>query len=689
MKPLITLLALLLFSPTLARETVHLSPDGSDGADGSAAAPFCTLGRALQCAYAGNGRDTLFILMRAGTYLPEQPIEITRCPARPVVIRGEAGRTVVSGGLTVAGWEPCGGGLWRARVPQMVRYGFTFEQFFVGGRRATPARTPNEGRFLARGSRETVHLPGTPTAFYATQEVFLQPNDFRHLARLSPEEMQDVSVRFYHKWDVTEKRPASLRRDSSSIFFHGLGMKSWNRINKDTRYFLQGFRAALDSPGEWWADRRNGYLYYMPREDEDLRTATCTAPVLSQWLIIRGTPDAPIKDIEFRDIAFRHTGHLLPANGLEPQQAAAEAPAAIELTHAWGIRFTRCTMQHTGAYALWMKQGCRDNTVQQCLLSDLGAGGIKIGMTGMPQDDELFTMRNTVDNCIIRDGGHVMPCGAGVLILHAADNKITHNDISRLRYSSVSVGWTWGYNHTPGATGRVMRRDGSMFYQKTDVVSPATGNLVAYNHIHQIGLGELSDMGAVYTLGESPGTRIINNVIHDVESYGYGGWGLYTDEGSTGIEMRNNLVVSCKSGGFHQHYGRENIVENNIFAFSRDQQLQLTRAEQHQSFRFRHNIILQDEGKTIEGPWEKANIDMGENLYWHTDGTPQFAGHDFAEWERIKDKGSIVADPLFFAPAFGDFRFRSNAAIKRIGFQPFDYSEAGVYGSREWKMEAM
>ncbi|MEX2607190.1 MAG: right-handed parallel beta-helix repeat-containing protein [Kiritimatiellia bacterium] len=83
----------------------------------------------------------------------------------------------------------------------------------------------------------------------------------------------------------------------------------------------------------------------------------------------------------------------------------------------------------------------------------------------------------------------------------------------------------------------------------------------------ETGSGMLSDMGGIYTLGLQTGTVLRNNHIHHIEALSYGAWCIYPDEGSSHLLIENNVCHSTNREIFHQHYGRENIVRNNIFAF--------------------------------------------------------------------------------------------------------------------------
>ena len=193
-------------------------------------------------------------------------------------------------------------------------------------------------------------------------------------------------------------------------------------------------------------------------------------------------------------------------------------------------------------------------------------------------------------------------------------------------------------------------------------------------------------MGGIYTLGPSEGTVVRNNVFHDIYAYSYGGWGLYTDEGSTGILFENNLVYRVKTGGFHQHYGKENVIRNNILAFSKLYQIQATRVEEHLSFTLENNIVYWDSGVLLSGPWDKVRHESRNNCYWEATGKPaDFLGNSLAAWQaKGHEQGSLVADPKFVAPDKGDFRLAADSPALKQGFKPFAYQEAGVYGDEAW-----
>lgn len=670
-----------------AQKTFFVSPTGNDTWTGEQHRPFKTLNRAF--VENENNQDTLYIQVASGDYFLEKPLELSGRLNCPVVVKGDKkNKPRFLGGIKIQQWEKYRNGVYRAYVPEVKRYGYQFEQFFVNGVRAIQARTPDKDWFYVKGYKEYPYVSGGRSANYATQKIIMDKQDLKSLSGLSASELADTRFRFYHKWDITQKEVAYACPDSGFVYFHGGGMKPWNPISEGARYIMYGYKAALDVPGEWYLDKAEGYVYYMPRTGEDLETAECIAPTLHQWIIVKGKSGAILKDIRFENLSFQYAAYSMPKLGDEPMQAAATVEAAIELTHADNVNFVNCEMQHTGGYAIWLKEACTNNTIDHCYIADLGAGGIKIGSPCYTNDSTLISRHNVVNNSIITHAGSELPCGVGVAIFHASDNKVTHNEISDLRYSGVSVGWVWGYNNSYEIWTNILKKDGTVDFKQTRLVSPAVRNLIAYNHIHHIGWGELSDMGAVYTLGESYGTRIVNNIIHDVLSYDYGGWGLYTDEGSTGVEMSSNLVYRCKSGGFHQHYGKENKIENNILAFGYYYQAQYTRVEEHLSFHFRHNIILQDKGETLAGPWENGKIDMDYNLYWHLDGKPQFGKHSFEDWKKLKEKHSVMMSPCFKDVLNDDYNFASLKAVRKIHFKPFDLSEVGVYGSAEWKEKA-
>ncbi len=460
------------------------------------------------------------------------------------------------------------------------------------------------------------------------------------------------------------KHIAGFDDSTGSIHTIGTGMQPWNMIDGESRYFIDNIRSGLDAPGEWYLDR-SGYLYYIPEDGETIETTSFFAPVLKDFVIIRGDSlsDKRVANIRFENMRFEVAVYTLPPGGNEAMQAASPTGATITLDFADNVAFRNCEVAHTGTYAFWFRRACSNCTVSHCYLHDLGAGGVKIGETEIRPVTAEITNNIVIDNNIITGCGKVFPSAVGIIIFNASDNKLTHNEISDLRYSGISAGWVWGY-----------------------LPSPSKRNMIEFNHIHHLGWGELSDMGGVYTLGASEGTTVSNNVIHHIYSLDYGGWGLYTDEGSSGITEENNLVYVCKSSGFHQHYGRENIIRNNIFALNIRAQLQATRIEEHRSLSFTNNIVYFNEGTLFSNNWNKFDLFSDYNCYWDTRTKDVDFGQTFTEWKKSgKDLHSIIADPHFVNPEGFDFHFKNLSTAKKIKFTPFDYSRAGVYGSDEWK----
>jgi hypothetical protein len=683
--PLLVAVVLCTVVHELRAATLYVAIDGRDTWSGKVAAPnpsrtdgpFATFERARnairELKAAGPLTEPVMVWFRGGVYRVEKTLDFApedsgteKAPVTYAAAPGE--RPVISGGRPITGWRRGEGGLWKTVVPGVKEGRWYFHQLFVDGRRRTRARTPNRGYLYTEGVLAPFdHAKWYESNIPAKAGFCFREGDLKHW-----ENPRDAMIVVYHSWTTSlhfitalDLQERKVRLAPPSAWPIGY----WWEYN--TRYHVENVLEALDEPGEWYLDRSAGTLYYWPMPGEDMAKADVIAPMVRQTLLsFTGQPAAKqyVAHLRFQGLSFQHADCWLAPDMPEDQQGATERQPMVA---AKGLRhcvLEDCEISHAGENGLWLDSGCCDNLVRRCHVHDLGASAIFVGPRTDPITPETAVERNVLDNNFIHDGSHIFRGSQGVWIGRASHNRVTHNEVSDFHHLGISVGHSWGYAPTT-----------------------AHHNLIAFNHVHHICNGYFSDGGGIYTLGISPGTVIRNNVVHDVVPTPLmptGGTGIYHDEGSSGILVEDNVVYNVGAGAYNQHYGRENLARNNIFAFAGRDPITCCRPEEHLSFTFEGNIVLCDAGQAASSHFSplKCKTEFKRNLYWDLSGKePLFAGKSFAEWQKSgRDRDSKIADPQFSDPKQGDFRLKPTSPALAMGFRPIATGQAGLYGDNDW-----
>lgn len=657
----------------------HVSPLGDDGAKGSPSAPFATIARALRAAR--QSRRDARIVLGPGEYRLPRTLRLGKADSGLLLEAAPGARAVISGLREVTGWRRESDGLWSAPVPWVTAREKGFRALFANGEARPRSRLPKGGAFF------TAAKDPKPDGIHGNIWAHKTLRDRIEIASGDVPPDLDLSggeAVFYHFWVDSHVLPRRVAEEGDRTFLElELPLR---RTPDEALWCLENLRAIATDPGEWALDARQRRVFYRPRPGEDVAHMRFTVPVLERLLEIDGA-----EDVVFRGIAFAGSRFELPPGERNDLQASVAVSAAVVLANARRCRFERCRFEDLGGWAIEMRDGTRDCVVSHSALLRLGAGGVRLGADtaswrdGRPQDAlhdaAVFDPRrrvagNEISDCEIGGYGLDFTSACGIFLTNAEHTRVVHNEIHDGYYTGVSCGWVWGF-----------------------MPSVSFCNEISFNLIHDIGKGVLSDMGGIYTLGVSSGTRICNNRIYGVDARRYGGWGIYNDEGSTGILVENNVVSGTKFAGYHMHYGRDCIIRNNIFGGGRIDQIAHTRPMPWISFHFYANVVWWTEGALHSGQWDadsdweymfnpwhtrtlRKPIECDWNLYFNPNlkrKDVRFgSGLTWDEWRaRGQDGHSLWANPKFADSTAGDFTLSEDSPAFRLGFHPIDLSSVG------------
>lgn len=648
-----------------AENVLYVSPDGSDTADGSFLSPLCSLEGAKNAAKSMAGHVTVYF--RAGTYLFDNTVDFGENDKSNVVYKAYDGEKVVfTSGAAYSGFEKCtvnGHEAFKKYVGTDADFSILFDE----NKMLEQGRFPSSGYLNVKSVSDDDILikPETESEYYtAYSGMYAESSELSEL-----DNIESATVKILHWWKDETLQISDYTGKTGHITFDKAPSMT---VNAGDRFFLLNVYEAVDEPGEWYLDKSDGVLYVIPEEGSSPDDYTVFGATLETLINVDG-----VDSISFENIIFRGNGRSYYAER-EHSQAAYNADSCVKYKNASDFYIKNCEFRDIGACAVFVGENVENADVDSCVFNNIGAQAVFVKGENVDVTDERVTKNIRIINNSISEYGRYYYNAVGVLVIHANSVEISHNEIHDGYYTAVSVGWVWGYSY-----------------------SVTYNNKICDNLIYNIGQGWLSDMGGIYTLGNQPNTVVSGNVIHNVsadpEESGYGGWGIYLDEGSSYMLVEKNLVYACGSDAYHLHYGSYNTVRNNIFALSGESQVRIVSAPDRctpndggkKTVDLYNNIILTDKKTRAlsyisnENTMEEYNnlywdVSNGNDVYFDMNNNPKRSTGIRTAVRKGIINNPIVKDPMFRDAADFDFELSSNSPAIKAGFEKWDYSEAGT-----------
>jgi len=623
----------LLAATGLQANPFYVAPNGNDANPGTEAQPFRTIERARTAVRAATASQTgdITVFIRGGRYELNETLRFDGNDSgrngHRVIYRAFPGETPsISGGRRVTGWTHFRDGIFRAPSPVPA-----YRQLYVNGQRGVRARTPNSNfhRLIRWDGDKTIRIPG-------------------HLIH-NWSNLNEVEMVVMKHWNHSRFRIGSFHRsgDTASVVPREPERSvewivQWPNREGNEPFFFENSLDFLDAPGEWYLHKGQQQVYYMPRPGEDINNAEIIVPRLERVLEIRGA-----SNLQFIGLTFEHTNWTavdnegfvgIQAGGYRVLTTGMKIPSGITLENTQNVRLERNVVRNFGNGGIELHSGTFRTEVIGNAVADVGGNGIAIYtlLSNRNPPDHIRSRGDIIRNNFITRAGQDYPGTVGIFASYTAGMIVEHNEITDLPYTAINMGWGW-----------------------TNQDTGTRDNVIRYNRIHNV-VNLLDDGAGIYTLSKQSGTLIEENHIHNMVRNPWAGYyeiaGLYLDEQSEGITMRNNVVQNL-SGVlvWKQNRANTNWVHTNGNSIPNQQNI-INRAGLEPAFREIRNGVNQHIAPVpTNGPFfgtatpfpgrvEAENYDYGGPGVAYHDTTSfnqggQYRHNEFVDIEQCSDGG--------------------------------------------------
>ena len=703
MKNIVTIIFVFYLSHAVCAQTgrteFYVSPSGNDNNPGSIAKPFHSIQKAKEAvryALAKNSVQNINIFLRGGDYFVDKTICFDDRDGNTNAVVKYSGyqkeKAFINGGVPVTGWVNYSGNIFRAKLPEQLK-GRDFYRLFDDGKSAVLARHPNLGSGFGDGlkciNNTTIQVPELWKNYdFSKAQIYgwIGSNWFAELRAVQ---------RF-------DKGKCQLTIDPGSNNFGGLN----NRI------FIQGVPELLDAENEWCIKKDS--IYYYPSDKTDINKRLIIVPTEARVLEIKGkSPQQLIENVVFENLYFTGSDFTNAWRIFEGEKHATMPQhlqeGLIYIENAKNISLKYCDINGAGHSAVYINKKCESCTVWGCRISYAGFCGIYVN-SYMPGEggfanaqDSYINKKHNLSNNFIHHCGFSIGGGCGIQLFQSGENYITHNVICDMPRYGISYK---GICNSILVANPKLFGEGFNYDNHFDVVH-CRNNYIAFNEIFNVCRSSF-DFGAIESWGAGRGNVWDNNAIHDIDqSVEWDGWahGLFTDDASDFVTLKNNIVYELKGGKATGAVMVKAIMEevsNNIFADNAIGRVATMApyAEPAMNNIVRKNVfyysgeILYDAdknsfGKGFYGYYKNPfNEQMVSNQKVFKQVDSNLIYPDYHQLDTIRkygwDNHSIVADPLFdkkheqWDITYLDYKLKPESPLDQIGFSTIKYDSIGL-----------